>query len=515
MTKAEFDKRVKLLMAESSKQANIQPPEPEFYIHVNFTQMNYDNYSAYLNLLSGCADLSDEELLSRIYALQNFTDKLTGKRIIERKTSGKNKKSKPSPFSPSEFHHDNRISEWFDSLYELFYGQHGEEEETNDNWAYSEFLLKDDITENSVPSPFNFRPQQHSLIVFCENDENIDRLYNLFLQSREKLKITNIYKVSEADRRERDEIDITLNYRDVLILKGYGNENITYFNKYASVLIYDLPFESERMIKVIETIHRIKRMKKKQGKKGVQMTVVDERGAKFSASFIVCKNSIDEYKVRVFKSYADAIIIKNERYEDILSSVNLKTDLQNFRNALLQAYHKRDERKEDKAKTTELLDKLVSTANFASVKNSKANFYLLLEDYGSITLYETFEKLMRHEITEEECKKVLERLYNDIYDIDEPTVYFFGEVHNYVENYAMIAYHTYRKIKLGEYSETETLELYNNILNDNNNFSAIKKIKALVSKNYSVCLVGNTFIPDLVKKALLAQNDFEYNTLDF
>lgn len=37
MTKAEFDKRVKLLMAESSKRANIQPPEPEFYIHVNFT----------------------------------------------------------------------------------------------------------------------------------------------------------------------------------------------------------------------------------------------------------------------------------------------------------------------------------------------------------------------------------------------------------------------------------------------------------------------------------------------
>ena len=81
-------------------------------------------------------------------------------------------------------------------------------------------------------------------------------------------------------------------------------------------------------------------MKRKQGKKGVQMTVVDERGAKSSASFIVCKNSIDEYKVRVFKSYADAIIINNENYEDILSSVNMKTDLQNFRNALLQAYRK-------------------------------------------------------------------------------------------------------------------------------------------------------------------------------
>ena len=133
------------------------------------------------------------------------------------------------------------------------------------------------------------------------------------------------------------------------------------------------------MIKIIETIHKIKRMKRKQGKKGVQMTVVDERGAKSSASFIVCKNSIDEYKVRVFKSYADAIIINNENYEDILSSVNLKTDLQNFRNALLQAYQKRDDRKEDKAKTTELFDRLISTADFENVKNSHANFYLLLE----------------------------------------------------------------------------------------------------------------------------------------
>ena len=120
-------------------------------------------------------------------------------------------------------------------------------------------------------------------------------------------------------------------------------------------------------------------MKKKQGKKGVQMTVVDEHGAKSSASFIVCKNSIDEYKVRVFKSYADAIIINNENYEDILSSVNLKTDLLNFRNALLQAYQKRDDRKEDKAKTTELFDRLISTADFENVKNSHANFYLLLE----------------------------------------------------------------------------------------------------------------------------------------
>ena len=337
----------------------------------------------------------------------------------------------------------------------------------------------------------------------------------MFLQSREELKITNVYKISEADRKEHDEIDIALNYRDVLILKAHGNENITYFNKGSFVLLYDLPFESERMIKIIETIHKIKRMKKKQGKKGVQMTVVDERGAKSSASFIVCKNSIDEYKVRVFKSYADAIIIKNERYEYILSSVNLKTDLHNFRNALLQAYQKRDERKEDKAKTTELLDRLISTADFESVKNSHANFCLLLEDYGSITLYETFEKLKRHEITEEECKKILERLYNDLYDIDEPTVYFFGEVHKYVENYAMIAYRTYKKIKLGEYSETETQELYKNILNDDNNFSAIKKVKELVSKNYSVCLIGNTFIPELVKKALHAQNDLEYDTIDF
>ena len=77
MTKAEFDKRVKLLMAENSKRVNIQPSEQEFYIHINFTQMNYENYSAYLNLLLGCADLSDEELLLRICALQNFTDKLT------------------------------------------------------------------------------------------------------------------------------------------------------------------------------------------------------------------------------------------------------------------------------------------------------------------------------------------------------------------------------------------------------------------------------------------------------
>lgn len=513
MTKAEFDKRVKLLMAENSKRVNIQPSEQEFYIHINFTQMNYENYSAYLNLLSGCADLSDEELLLRICALQNFTDKLTGRRFIEKETSSKNKKYKPSPFSPSEFRYDNRISEWFDSLYELFYGQH--EEEENDNWTYSEFLLKDDIAKNSVPSPFHFRPQQYSLIVFCENDENINRLYNMFLQSREELKITNVYKISEADRKEHDEIDIALNYRDVLILKAHGNENITYFNKGSFVLLYDLPFESERMIKIIETIHKIKRMKKKQGKKGVQMTVVDERGAKSSASFIVCKNSIDEYKVRVFKSYADAIIIKNERYEYILSSVNLKTDLHNFRNALLQAYQKRDERKEDKAKTTELLDRLISTADFESVKNSHANFCLLLEDYGSITLYETFEKLKRHEITEEECKKILERLYNDLYDIDEPTVYFFGEVHKYVENYAMIAYRTYKKIKLGEYSKTEIQELYKNILNDDNNFSAIKKVKELVSKNYSICLIGNTFIPDLVKKALHAQNDLEYDTIDF
>ena len=513
MTKAEFDQKYKSFLAERAKQANIQPVEPEFYVHINFTQMNYDNYSAYLNLLSGCTDLSDEELLSRIYALQNFTDKLTGRRFIERETSSKNKKSKPSPFSPSESRHDNRISEWFDSLYELFYGQH--EEEENDNWTYSEFLLKDDIVKNSVPSPFEFRPQQYSLIVFCENDENINRLYNLFLQSREKLKITNVYKISEADRKEHDEIDITLNYRDVLILKGYGNENITYFNKGSFVLLYDLPFESERMIKIIETIHRIKRMKRKQGKKGVQKTVVDECGAKSSASFIVCKNSVDEYKVRIFKSYADAIIIKNERYEDILSSVNLKTDLQNFRNALFQAYQKSDERKEDKAKTTELLDRLVSTADFENVKSSVADFYLLLEDYGSITLYETFEKLRRHEITEDECKKVLERLYNDLYDIDEPTVYFFGEVHKYVENYAIITYRTYKKIKLGEYSETETQELYKNILNDDNNFSAIKKVKELVSKNYSVCLIGNTFIPELVKKALHAQNDLEYDTIDF
>ena len=513
MTKAEFDQKYKSFLAERAKQANIHPVEPEFYVHINFTQMNYDNYSAYLNLLSGCTDLSDEELLSRIYTLQDFTDKLTGKRFIER-TSSKEKKSKHSPFSPSEFRYDNRISEWFDSLYELFYGQPEEDTNDNDTWEYSEFLLKDDIVKNSVPSPFHFRPQQYSLIVFCENDENINRLYNMFLQSREELKITNVYKISEADRKEHDEIDIALNYRDVLILKAHGNENITYFNKGSFILLYDLPFESERMIKIIETIHRIKRMKKKQGKKGVQMTVVDERGAKSSASFIICKNSIDEYKVRVFKSYADAIIINNERYEDILSSVNLKTDLQNFRKALLQAYQKRDERKEDKAKTTELLDRLVSTADFENVKSSGADCNLLLEDYGSITLYETFEKLRRHEITEDECKKVLERLYNDLYDIDEPTVYFFGEVHN-VRNYALIAYYTYKKIKLGEYSETETQELYKNILNDNNNFSAIKKVKELVSKNYSVCLVGNTFIPDLVKKALHAQNDFEYDTLDF
>ena len=255
-------------------------------------------------------------------------------------------------------------------------------------------------------------------------------------------------------------------------------------------------------------------MKRKQGKKGVQMTVVDERGAISSASFIVCKNSIDEYKVRRFKSYADAIIINNERYEDILPSVNLKTDLQNFRNALLQAYQKRDERKEDKTKTTELLDKLVSTANFESVRNSHANFCLLLEDYGSITLYETFEKLRRHEITEEECKKILERLYNNLYDIDEYTN-FEEELHRYVEDYAMIAYPTYKKIKLGEYSETEIQELYKNILNDNNNFSAIKKVKKLVSKNRSVCLVGNTFIPDLVRKAIYAHNERDYELLDF
>ncbi len=514
MTKAEFDQKYKSFLAERAKQANIQPAEPEFYVHTNFTQMNYDNYSAYLNLLSGCADLSDDELLSRIHALQNLTDKLTRKRLVEREPSSKDKKSKPSPFSPSEFSYDNRISEWFDSLYELFYGQ-PEEHNDSDNWEYTEFLLKDDIVINSVPSPFNFRPPKESLIVLCESDETIDRLYNLFLQAGEKLKITNVYKISEADRKEHDEIDITLNYRDVLILKGHGNENIMYFNQYASVLIYDLPFESERMIKIIETIHRIKRMKRKQGKKGVQMTVVDERGAKSSASFIVCKNSIDEYKVRVFQSYADAIIIKNERYEDILSSVNLKTDLQNFRNALLQAYQKRDERKEDKAKTTELLDRLISTADFESVKNSHANFYLLLEDYGSITLYETFEKLRRHEITEEECKKILERLYNDLYDIDEPTVYFFGEVHITIYDYAMIAYQTYKKIKLGEYSEKETQELYKIIMNDNNNFSAIKKVKELVSKNYSVCLIGNTFIPDLVKKAIYAHYEREYELLDF
>ena len=122
--------------------------------------------------------------------------------------------------------------------------------------------------------------------------------------------------------------------------------------------------------------------------------------------------------------------------------MNLKTDLQNFRSALIQAYKKRDERKEDKAKTTELLDKLISTADFESVKNSHASSCLLLEDYGSITLYETFEKLRRHEITEEECKKVLERLYNDLYDIDEPTVYFFGDVHITIYNYALIGYYT-------------------------------------------------------------------------
>ena len=52
-------------------------------------------------------------------------------------------------------------------------------------------------------------------------------------------------------------------------------------------------------------------------------------------------------------------------------------------------------------------------------------------------------------------------------------------------------------------------------MNDDNHFSAIKKVKELVSKNYSVCLIGNIFIPELVKKALQAQNDFEYNTLDF
>ena len=60
MTKAEFDQKYKSFLAERAKQANIQPVEPEFYVHINFTQMNYDNYSAYLNLLSGCTDLSDE-----------------------------------------------------------------------------------------------------------------------------------------------------------------------------------------------------------------------------------------------------------------------------------------------------------------------------------------------------------------------------------------------------------------------------------------------------------------------
>lgn len=79
----------------------------------------------------------------------------------------------------------------------------------------------------------------------------------------------------------------------------------------------------------------------------------------------------------------------------------------------------------------------------------------------------------------------------------------------------MITYRTYKKIKLGEYSETETQELYKNILNDDNNFSAIKKVKELVSKNYSVCLVGNTFIPDLVRKAIYAHNERDYELLDF
>ena len=69
-----------------------------------------------------------------------------------------------------------------------------------------------------------------------------------------------------------------------------------------------------------------------------------------------------------------------------------------------------------------------------------------------------------------------------------------------------------KKSNFGEYSETETQEFFKYILNDNNNFSAIKNVKELVSKNYSVCLVGNTFIPDLVKKAIYAQNDFECDT---
>ena len=130
----------------------------------------------------------------------------------------------------------------------------------------------------------------YSTIIYCDYKETVKRLHDVLTEKKLELGLRNIYEVSGSVRlKVREAVEEKIGNQDIVLITSAGTESIN-LQRCNCIIMYDTPFSVKQSIQAIGRVCR--------------------RDSLFSTQycmFITMKDTIDEYKYRLFQNHLNLV----------------------------------------------------------------------------------------------------------------------------------------------------------------------------------------------------------------
>lgn len=151
----------------------------------------------------------------------------------------------------------------------------------------SGYSTKEDTLINTVKMCLS---KGFSTIIYCDYKETVSRLHKVLSEKKDELGLKNIYEVSGSIRlKVREAVEEKIGNRDIVLITSAGTESIN-LQRCNCIIMYDTPFSVKQSIQAIGRVCR--------------------RDSLFPTQycmFITMKDTIDEYKYRLFQNHLNLV----------------------------------------------------------------------------------------------------------------------------------------------------------------------------------------------------------------
>ena len=188
----------------------------------------------------------------------------------------------------------------------------------------------------------------YSTIIYCDYKETVKRLKSVLKDKKKDLGLRNVYEVSGSiSIKTREAVEEKIGSSDVVLITSAGTESIN-LQRCNCIIMYDTPFSVKQSIQAIGRVCRRDSLFKTQ-----------------YCIFITMKDTIDEYKYRLFQNHLNLVQQSVGVGTDVpVTEDYLMTDskdLQRMKDEFLWAYKNRTPEKKKARKDKKFVKENLST----------------------------------------------------------------------------------------------------------------------------------------------------------